>query len=120
MNTDDIESGYRQMAQDETREAEALQWIEGLIGDGAEVVQRDRSDSMRAISLRLPEWLHASARELAEKEKVSLNQLIALALAEKVSALMNRGLSDGACEARQPQETSARAGQSTRRRARRP
>jgi len=42
---------------------------------------------MSTISLRLPESLHARARELAEKEDISLNQLITLALAEKVSAL---------------------------------
>lgn len=42
---------------------------------------------MSTISLRLPESLHKSARELAKKEKISINQLIALALAEKVSAI---------------------------------
>ncbi len=43
---------------------------------------------MSTISLRLPESLHQSARDLAQKEHVSINQLITLALAEKVSALM--------------------------------
>jgi hypothetical protein len=43
---------------------------------------------MSTISLRLPESLHAKAREVAEKERVSLNQLITLALAEKLSALL--------------------------------
>lgn len=43
---------------------------------------------MSTISLRLPESLHASARTLADREEISLNQLIMLALAEKVSALM--------------------------------
>ncbi len=43
---------------------------------------------MSVISLRLPESLHESARELAKKESISINQLITLALAEKVSALM--------------------------------
>ena len=33
------------------------------------------------------ESLHKSARELAEKENISINQLITLALAEKVAAL---------------------------------
>ena len=42
---------------------------------------------MSTISLRLPESLHKSARELAKKEKISINQLVTLALAEKVSAL---------------------------------
>ncbi len=43
---------------------------------------------MSTISLRLPQSLHDSARALAAKESVSINQLITLALAEKVSALM--------------------------------
>lgn len=43
---------------------------------------------MSAINVRLPESLHEAARELAKREKVSINQLITLALAEKVSALM--------------------------------
>ncbi len=38
--------------------------------------------------MRLPESLRESARELAKKENISINQLITLALAEKVSALM--------------------------------
>lgn len=42
---------------------------------------------MTAISLRLPDSLHKLARELAEQEGISMNQLITLALAEKVSAL---------------------------------
>jgi hypothetical protein len=29
----DMESAYQQMAQDEAREAEALTWIEGVVGD---------------------------------------------------------------------------------------
>ena len=42
---------------------------------------------MSTISLRLPESLHNRLRELAEKENVSMNQFITLALAEKMSAL---------------------------------
>lgn len=42
---------------------------------------------MSTLSLRLPESLHKSAREFAEKENISINQLITLALAEKLSAL---------------------------------
>lgn len=42
---------------------------------------------MSTISLRLPESLHKQARELAEQESISINQLITLALAEKISAL---------------------------------
>ncbi len=43
---------------------------------------------MSNISLRLPDSLHKAARELAKRENVSINQLITLALAEKISALM--------------------------------
>ncbi|MBI4772398.1 MAG: toxin-antitoxin system HicB family antitoxin [Chloroflexi bacterium] len=43
---------------------------------------------MSTISLRLPDSLHDTIRQLARKESVSINQLITLALAEKVSALM--------------------------------
>ena len=42
---------------------------------------------MSATSLRLPESLHKAARDLARAENISINQLITLALAEKVSAL---------------------------------
>ena len=43
---------------------------------------------MSSISLRLPESLHKRVRELAEREQVSINQLITTALAEKMSALL--------------------------------
>lgn len=43
---------------------------------------------MSALSLRLPNSLHERARELAEREGISINQLVATALAEKISALM--------------------------------
>jgi hypothetical protein len=43
---------------------------------------------MSTISLRLPDSLHKQVRKLAEKENVSINQLITVALAEKLSALM--------------------------------
>lgn len=42
---------------------------------------------MSTLSLRLPESLHDRARQLAEREGTSINQLIATALAEKISAL---------------------------------
>ncbi|MCL4693781.1 MAG: BrnA antitoxin family protein [Candidatus Hydrogenedentes bacterium] len=42
---------------------------------------------MSMISLRLPESLHRHIRQLAKKENVSINQLITLAVAEKLSAL---------------------------------
>ena len=43
---------------------------------------------MSTISLRLPESLHKQARELAAQEGISINQLIATSLAEKMAALM--------------------------------
>lgn len=43
---------------------------------------------MSVLSLRLPDSLHESLRELAKKENTSINQLVTLAIAEKVSALM--------------------------------
>lgn len=42
---------------------------------------------MSTLSLRLPESLHDRLRELAKREGVSMNQLIATAVAEKISAL---------------------------------
>lgn len=43
---------------------------------------------MSTMSLRLPESLHQKAREMAEREGVSINQLVTTALAEKLSALL--------------------------------
>ena len=43
---------------------------------------------MSTISLRLPDSLHKQVRKLAEKESVSIKQLVTLALAEKISALL--------------------------------
>lgn len=43
---------------------------------------------MSALSLRLPNSLHERARELAQREGISINQLVSSALAEKMSALL--------------------------------
>lgn len=43
---------------------------------------------MSNMSLRLPESLHETVRRLAKRDHISMNQFIATALAEKVSALM--------------------------------
>ncbi len=45
---------------------------------------------MSTISLRLPESLHKQLRELAKREGISINQLAATALGEKMSALMTQ------------------------------
>jgi HicB family len=42
---------------------------------------------MSTLSLRLPKSLHELARQVAKDEEISVNQLITLALAEKISAL---------------------------------
>jgi hypothetical protein len=42
---------------------------------------------MTAMSIRLPQSLHRNARDFAEREGVSMNQLITSALAEKLAAL---------------------------------
>ncbi len=43
---------------------------------------------MTALSLRLPESLHRKLSEVAEREGISINQLINSAVAEKMAALM--------------------------------
>ncbi len=42
---------------------------------------------MSAISIRLPDSLHRKVKEIAQRDKVSINQMITLAVAEKLSAL---------------------------------
>ena len=42
---------------------------------------------MSTLSLRLSESLHRQAKVLAQQEGISINQLVATALAEKISAL---------------------------------
>jgi len=43
---------------------------------------------MSTLSIRLPESLHKKIKELAEKEGISMNQFITLAVSEKMSALL--------------------------------
>ena len=43
---------------------------------------------MSTLSVRLPESLHKKIKELAEKEGISMNQFITLAVSEKMSALL--------------------------------
>ena len=42
---------------------------------------------MSTMSLRLPDYLHNSIRDIADNEHISVNQLVTTAIAEKVSAL---------------------------------
>lgn len=46
---------------------------------------------MSTISLRLPDSLHERIRKLAKKDRISINQFAASALAEKISALETEG-----------------------------
>ena len=63
---------------------------------------------MSTISLRLPESLHKRVRELAQKEDISINQLITTALAEKLSALLtSEYLEERAKRGRRPKFTRA-------------
>ena len=45
---------------------------------------------MSTISLRLPNSLHKTAKRLAEKDGISMNQLITSALAEKIAAFATK------------------------------
>jgi hypothetical protein len=42
---------------------------------------------MSALSIRLPDSLHQMAKDIARQDHVSMNQFVASAVAEKVSAL---------------------------------
>ena len=42
---------------------------------------------MSTLSLRLPKSLHRHAKEVAERDGISMNQFISTAVAEKLSAL---------------------------------
>ncbi len=42
---------------------------------------------MSDLRLRLPDYLHEQARQVARQQNISVNQLITLALAEKIAVL---------------------------------
>lgn len=42
---------------------------------------------MSTISLRVPDYLHKKAKDISQKNHVSLNMFLANALAEKIAAL---------------------------------
>ena len=55
---------------------------------------------MSKISVRLPDSLHKHLREFAQKEGISINQLAASALSEKMAALtMQNYLAERAAQA---------------------
>ena len=43
---------------------------------------------MSNLSLRLPDSLHETAKELAKQDHISVNQFVTVAVAEKIAALM--------------------------------
>jgi predicted transcriptional regulator len=43
---------------------------------------------MSTLSLRLPDSLHEQVKELAKRDGISINQFVASAIAEKMSALL--------------------------------
>lgn len=43
---------------------------------------------MSTLSLRLPDSLHKNAKIIAKEESISINQLIANALSEKIASLL--------------------------------
>ena len=43
---------------------------------------------MSTLSLRLPESLHRGVRDMVQRDGISINQFITLAVAEKLSALL--------------------------------
>ena len=45
---------------------------------------------MNTLSLRIPKSLHEQIRQLAKREGISINQFIASAAAEKMSALLTK------------------------------
>lgn len=45
---------------------------------------------MSTLSLRLPDSLHDQVRKLAKKDRISINQFISSAVAEKMSALLTK------------------------------
>ena len=50
---------------------------------------------MSTMSVRLPDSLHKRVRDLAKREGISINQFIASALAEKLSALLTSEYLEG-------------------------
>lgn len=43
---------------------------------------------MSNLSLRLPDSLHETAKQLAQHDHISVNQFVTVAVAEKISALL--------------------------------
>jgi hypothetical protein len=61
---------------------------------------------MSTLAIRLPSSLHRHLRKLAEREDVSMNQLIRSAVGEKLSA-PDPADEAGACEGSSPNQVAA-------------
>ena len=69
-----------------------MEILKGRRGD----LEPDEGEAISTLSLRLPESLHKQLEAVAERNGVSINQFVATAVAEKLSALMTRRLPRGA------------------------
>ena len=69
---------------------------------------------MVAITVRLPESLYQTVREMARREGVSINQFIALAVAEKVAALKTAEYLEARARRGESGAIRARSGESGR------
>ena len=61
-----------------------MEILKGRRGD----LEPDEGEAISTLSLRLPESLHKQLEAVAERNGVSINQFVATAVAEKLSALM--------------------------------
>jgi predicted DNA-binding ribbon-helix-helix protein len=59
---------------------------------------------MSTLSVRLPESVHRKLKLMADKEGVSMNQLISLAVSEKLSALLTVDYLNNRAEKANPQD----------------
>lgn len=50
---------------------------------------------METISITVPESIHKSLKQLAEKDRVSINQFVTTAITEKISAFMTKKYLEG-------------------------
>lgn len=50
---------------------------------------------METISINVPESIHKSLKELAEKDRISINQFVTTAITEKISAFMTKKYLEG-------------------------
>ena len=71
---------------------------------------------MSTLSLRLPESLHRQVRELAQRNGVSINQFVTLAVAQKVAALTTGGRRPSGYYMQAPAGADHRAAPQARRR----